>query len=176
MNVNIRKRILLNEVRELEEYYRKIQINIETTPRIIIQGVTETNHIIPRKTDIIDITLCDPIGKLFPGTVRFILENYPFRAPVVHVNNKPYMIPCSEIPKITTKFHAYNIPQGCLHCNFIIKKWSPVMSMEDILIQIEKFQYIKCNIKYEFAIDRLPNKLPQEIKDIIFSFLFEERT
>jgi hypothetical protein len=86
------------------------------------------------------------------------------------------MIPCSEIPKITKKFHAYNPPQECLHCNFITKNWSPVIRIEDIIIQIEKIQYIKRNIKYEIAIDKISNKLPQEIKDIIFSFLFEERT
>ena len=170
MNNGIKKRILINELGELQEYYKKIQINIETEHPI--DSSTRT----PRKTDIIDITLRDPIKEILPRTIQFILENYPFRAPVIHVNNKPYMIPCSEIPKITKKFHAYNPPQEFLHCNFITKNWSPVIRIENILLQIEKIQYIKQNIKYEFAIDKISNKLPQEIKDIIFSFLFEERT
>ena len=163
MHNGIKKRVLLNELGELENYYSKIQINIETIP--------VCNH---RKTNIIDVTLHDPIKEILPRTIRFILENYPFRAPIIHVNNEPYKIHCCDIPKITAKFYAYNPPQECLHCNFITKNWSPVIRMEDIIIQIEKIQYIKQNIKYEIAIDRFSNKFPQEINDIIFSFLQRE--
>jgi ubiquitin-protein ligase len=164
MYSGMKKRVLLHELGELEKNYTKIQINIETESPI---------HDIPRKTNIIDIILCDPIKEILPRTMRFVLENYPFKSPVVHVNNKPYKIDCCNIPKVTKKFHAYNPPEECLHCSFITKNWSPVMRMEDIILQIEKIQYIKRNIKYEFAIDRL--KLPQDINDIIFSFLFTEK-
>jgi len=164
MHNGIKKRILLHELGELEDYYTNIQINIKNT------------HVsTPRKTNIIDITLHDPIKEIFPRTIQFILEEYPFRAPFINVNNKPYKIACSDIPKITKKFHDYKPPDECLHCNFIIKKWSPVMRMQDILLQIENIQYINRNIKYEIAIDRLSNKFPQEINDIIFSFLLTER-
>ena len=163
----IKKRILLNELGELEKYYTRIQINIESEATLINQSN-------PRTTNIINIILHDPIKEILPRTIKFILEEYPFRAPLIHVNNKPYKTLCSDIPKITKKFHAYNPPQECIHCNFITKNWSPVMHMTDILLQIEKIQYIKRNIKYEFAIDRLSNKFPQEINDIIFSFLQRE--
>jgi hypothetical protein len=163
MHNGIKKRVLLNELGELDNYYTRIQINIET-------GNPSTT----RTTNIIDITLHDPIKEILPRTIQFILENYPFRAPIINVNNNPYKILCCDIPKITKKFHGYKPPEECLHCNFITKNWSPVMHMTDILLQIEKIQYIKQNIKYQFAIDRFSNKFPQEINDIIFSFLQRE--
>jgi len=165
MHNGIKKRVLINEIGELEKYYTRIQINIESE-----------NPSIHRRTNIINIILHDPIKEILPRTIQFILDEYPFRAPLIYVSNKPYKTLCSDIPKITKKFHAYNPPQECIHCNFIIKNWSPVIHMIDILLQIENIQYIKRNIKYEFAIDRLSNKFPQEINDIIFSFLFEKIT
>jgi hypothetical protein len=169
--INEKKSTILS--RKRKNYYTKIQINIESEPNIY--SSTRTIQSNPRKSNIINIILSDPIKEILPRTIQFILENYPFRAPFINVNNKPYKIHCTDIPKITKKFHAYKPPEECLHCNFITKNWSPVIRMEDIVKQIEKIQYIKQNIKYQFAIDRLSKKFPQEINDIIFSFLATER-
>jgi ubiquitin-protein ligase len=165
MHNGIKKRVLINELEEIENYYAKIQIIIQS--KSIVRAV---------QSNIIDIALSDPIKEILPRSIQFTLdEHYPFRAPLINVNNKSYKLHCSDIPKITNKFRSYNPPQECLHCNFITKTWSPVMRMEDILLQIEKIQYIKRNIKYQFAIDRFSKNLPQEINDIIFSFLATER-
>lgn len=170
---NINKRIMCTEVKELQQKYKSIQINI-----------THPNQF--------NIILYDPFEDVLPKTLEFsIPKDYPFVPPQIftHLNiyngqqtkdKIPYIktIHCCEIPSVIKKLKKYYdknlFISECLNCSFITNYWSPALGTPNIITAIEKIQLIKRQIKYEIIIERFykTDKLPIEMWDIIGSFLF----
>jgi hypothetical protein len=164
---------MCTEVKELQQKYKSIQINI-----------THPNQF--------NIILYDPFEDVLPKTLEFsIPKDYPFVPPQIftHLNiyngqqtkdKIPYIktIHCCEIPSVIKKLKKYYdknlFISECLNCSFITNYWSPALGTPNIITAIEKIQLIKRQIKYEIIIERFykTDKLPIEMLDIIGSFLF----
>jgi len=164
---------MCTEVKELQQKYKSIQINI-----------THPNQF--------NIILYDPFEDVLPKTLEFsIPKDYPFVPPQIftHLNiyngqqtkdKIPYIktIHCCEIPSVIKKLKKYYdknlFISECLNCSFITNYWSPALGTPNIITAIEKIQLIKRQIKYEIIIERFykTDKLPIEMWDIIGSFLF----
>lgn len=168
MNANIRKKLLVTEMDEIEKKYKSVQIHLRTQPPS------------PNQYQF-DIILYDPYNDVLPKTLQFsIPQNYPFVPPYVFVKNIPYTktIHCCEVPSVIKKLKKYYneniISTECLYCSFITNQWTPVLGISDIIKEIEKIQSIKRQFKYEFAIERLSkiNKLPLDLWNMISLFLY----
>lgn len=68
---------------------------------------------------------------------KFILIDYPFRAPLFYINNNNYydfIIPKNK--KIDYILHNYL--HDCLYCYSIIQKWCPTNTLNDLIIEYNK--------------------------------------
>ena len=127
----------------------------------------------------IKINLYD--NKITPSSqyIQFILPNeYPFQAPLLYVNNKPFLktLPHLQLSEYRKKIRKPLPFTGeCLHCNFILKGswWSPVIGMKQVLQEITNVRKTQRLIQEHILILHLTKqkKLPPEIADIIHEYL-----
>ena len=111
--------------------------------------------------------------------IEFTLpKEYPFQAPLLHINNKPFLktIPHIQLSDYRTKIRKPLPFTGeCLHCNFILKGswWSPALGMKQVIQEIDNVKKTKRIIQEHILILHLTKQtqLPPEITDIIHEYL-----
>jgi len=109
------------------------------------------------------------------NTNHFILsKHYPFHPPKIFVNNKHYckflMLPSERFTKV---FHYINGPK-CFCCSSITlnHNWSPALTINNILKEIEILRKYKYEIVIKLLADNIKNKYL--IMDIdLDSYLFD---
>ena len=124
-NTHRMERRITNEIAQLIEYETTCK-----TPRIIKQ--TDDSSIIK-------------IGKI----VFKITKHYPFRPPIVYINNQSYIQ--FSVPQNIHIRNIYNqiLSNCCLWCQSIIhtNNWSPSSRLFTIMLEIEQINQVKRRIR-----------------------------
>ena len=72
---------------------------------------------------------------------KFILYDYPFKAPQFFINNNNY----NDLITIKNKkinYILHNYLYNCPYCNSIIQKWCPTMILNDLIVEYNKNKII----------------------------------
>jgi hypothetical protein len=146
------------EIPELQQFYKKIEVTYE--------------HKNP-----IHIILYDPLTKTLPKKIQLTIpKDYPFKAPIISINNIPYL---QTIEHIDLEIMRREIKKpfvflgNCLHCNFITKdNWSPAACIKHIFSEIEKVEEFKQIFQEHTILKKIGIKynIPKEITDWIHSY------
>jgi ubiquitin-protein ligase len=95
------------------------------------------------------------------NTNHFILSShYPFHPPKIFVNNKPYnKFLTLASTRFTKIFHYINGPK-CMCCSSLMlsHNWSPALTIENILKEIEIIRLYKYEIVIKILADNIKNK------------------
>jgi ubiquitin-protein ligase len=98
---------------------------------------------------------------------------YPFRPPVITINEKGYF---NSLRLRSTRFNSvlkYLNGMSCLCCSSFLCRdhWSPAFTVKKILLEIEEFKLVRRNIVRKLLLDKIKDKYL--VKDIdLDSWLF----
>jgi ubiquitin-protein ligase len=86
-------------------------------------------------------------------------NNYPFAAPTVKINLKPYY-DCLQLNNLSLQILKKIHYKDCLCCNSILcsNNWSPTYTINNIIHEIRKNKSYKRDIIYKIIIDKVKNK------------------
>jgi ubiquitin-protein ligase len=90
----------------------------------------------------------------------YIDKNYPFTAPRVTINglsqNSFFRVPSNRFTTIL----YYITGSECFCCNSLLCKnnWSPALTLDKVIIQLEEYKKIKLNIQLKIIADKLKEK------------------
>jgi len=161
---------IAHEIQEMLPIYKSISVEYEEARAIITIAQQEQEQ---QQQNIIT------------PTVEFcIKEGYPFTPPIITLILTTNPTPQKRIPYMTwLKTSSRRVHQAlktltntdCLCCSTILcpNRWSPAMTMRNILQEIETTQQLKRKIKYILATKDIGKKfqLPEDIENNIILFI-----
>ena len=78
---------------------------------------------------------------IFDEVIVYVNDDYPFRAPLLILNNKEYVKYYKKLYDISIDFiRENNIPVICPCCDSITCSWSPSYKIWDIILEMLKFE------------------------------------
>ena len=112
--------------------------------------------------------LCNSI---FNEIIIYVNEDYPFKPPLVYLNNMEYVIYYKKsYDKYLDFIHTNNIPVICPCCDSITCNWSPSYKIWDIILEILRFEDIISKIYkyYLISLLNLDTLVINNIKQFVF--------
>jgi len=161
MTTRLQKRRIYQEIEELEEFYNRIQMTITNIKKITIH-------------------VSNPMSKDYPKNL--IIEMtiaYPFEIPKVYIPSsssssntfieyeKTIRPKSPNLKKYLKEFGNY--PNDHFFCaKFINNIWTPAHHMTHIILEIERINKIKQQVKYAFFLEKI---FPTDIRRYIVSYI-----
>jgi hypothetical protein len=162
-------RRIFNEIKYLKEHYNTINVNIEN--------------------DLVELLLNDSKEKKYPKIKCIMKGLYPYHPPVIHIfinnNVETYLSTIrytnfhrisTAMSIINTKYENKLFKNDCLCCDSILhnNNWVPTFTLEQIINEIMKYNYIKKQVRYLLDVNSIGKKynFSRDIEILIFNYLF----
>ena len=116
-------------------------------------------------------------GCIDPSTyIEFtIAQNYPFQIPRVVVNGKTYTGTrrFCRLPVLQRCLERLNIQCPCCASIMQPSRWSPIMQLDSIILEILHLDTVKLKVKSVMMIEKVCGKknIPQVIESLLVSFV-----